>query len=135
MRLIYRNSKVITASQSYLSLNTSLLCEKVNLNLHIPINQFLKLKCSFILECSFTGAPNIFVTWYKDGKQLYTSYRYKIKVTPDSCILEYLHSSNVETSGKCSCEISNAYGSDIRHAQIKTRKQYMTQEDGCLHFF
>lgn len=49
-------------------------------------------------------------------KQLYASYRYNTKVTPNSCILECLHSSNKETSGKYSCDISNTY---ICQAQLK----------------
>ena len=35
----------------------------------------------------------MFVTWYKDGKQVYTSYRYSTKVTQNSCVLESLHES------------------------------------------
>lgn len=70
------------------------------------------------LECTFTGAPKMFVTWYKDGKQLYASYRYNTKLIGNSCILECLHGSNAETAGRYSCEISNSYGSDICHADI-----------------
>lgn len=60
----------------------------------------------------------MFVTWYKDGKQVYASYRYNTKVTKNSCILECLHQCNEETTGIYSCEVSNAYGTDICHAQI-----------------
>ena len=60
----------------------------------------------------------MFVTWYKDGKQLYASYRYNTKTTPNSCILECLHECNTETTGRYSCEISNKCGSDICHAQV-----------------
>lgn len=70
------------------------------------------------LECTFTGAPKIFVTWYKDGKQLYASYRHNTKLIGNSCILECLHGSNAETAGRYSCEISNSYGSDICYADI-----------------
>lgn len=70
------------------------------------------------LECEFKGAPKMFVTWYKDGKQVYASYRYNTKVTKNSCILECLHPCNEETTGIYSCEVSNAYGTDICHAQI-----------------
>ena len=60
----------------------------------------------------------MFVTWYKDGKQLYGSYRYNTKVTKNSCILECLHECNKETSGRYSCEVSNSCGKDICHAQV-----------------
>lgn len=72
------------------------------------------------LECTFTGAPKLFVTWYKDGKQLYASYRYNTSVTENSCMLECLHECNEETPGKYSCEISNSFGTDICHANVTT---------------
>ncbi|XP_062391349.1 titin-like isoform X2 [Sardina pilchardus] len=81
-------------------------------NLTIPMAQKLRL------VCTFTGAPKLFVTWYKNGKQLYASYRYNTKVTKNSCILECLHECNKDTSGTYSCEVSNSYGTDICHAQI-----------------
>lgn len=81
-------------------------------NLTIPMTQNLRLHCTFI------GAPKLFVTWYKDGKQLYASYRYNTKVTKNSCTLECLHECNEETSGRYSCEVSNSYGTDVCHAQI-----------------
>lgn len=78
----------------------------------------LKMGQKLHLECTFTGAEKMFVTWYKDGKQLYASYRYNTKLIGNSCIIEALHESNSETTGRYSCEISNSYGSDICHAQI-----------------
>ena len=81
-------------------------------NLSIPMSQKLRL------ECIFMGAPKMFVTWYKDGKQLYASYRYNSKVTENSCIMECLHECNKETAGRYSCEITNPYGTDICHAQV-----------------
>lgn len=72
------------------------------------------------LQCIFTGAPKLFVTWYKDGKQLYASYRYNTTVTENSSILECLHECNKETPGKYSCEVSNSYGTDICHANVTT---------------
>ena len=60
----------------------------------------------------------MFVTWYKDNKQLYASYRYNTKVKGNSCILECLHECNKDTTGKYSCEVTNKFGSDICHAQV-----------------
>lgn len=72
------------------------------------------------LECTFTGAPKMFVTWYKDGKQLYASYRHNTKVIGNKCILEALHHCNKDTAGIYSCEVSNSYGNSICHAVVKT---------------
>lgn len=72
------------------------------------------------LECTFTGAPKIFVTWYKDGKQIYASYRYNTQVVGNTCTLECLHECTKDTPGKYSCEVSNSYGSDICHAEVTT---------------
>ncbi|XP_031434343.1 titin-like [Clupea harengus] len=72
------------------------------------------------LECTFTGAPKMFVTWYKDGKQLYASYRHNTKIVGNACILEALHACKSETSGIYSCEVSNSYGTDICHAEVNT---------------
>ena len=68
---------------------------------------------------------------YKEGKQVYASYRYNTKVTKDSCILECLHETSHETSGKYSCEVSNAYGSDICHAQVTA----VTATLLCIYIF
>lgn len=78
----------------------------------IPIDDKLRL------ECRFTGSPKLFVVWYKDGKQIYGSYRYNREVTDNTCILKCLHECDQDTPGKYTCEISNAYGSDICHAQV-----------------
>ena len=81
-------------------------------DISVPMRQKLRL------ECTFNGAPKMFVTWYKNGKQLYASYRYNTKVTGDSCTVECLHECNKDTPGKYSCEVSNAHGTDICHAQV-----------------
>ena len=70
------------------------------------------------LECTFTGAPKLFITWCKDGKQVCASNRFNTKVIGNTCVLECLHETNKDTSGKYSCEIYNTYGSDICHAQV-----------------
>lgn len=80
----------------------------------IPMSNKLRL------ECTFTGPKKTYVTWYKDGKQLYVSYRYNAKVTKNSCILECLHERTKDTTGNYFCKVSNYYGKDICHAKIIT---------------
>ena len=81
-------------------------------DISIPMRQKLRL------ECTFKGAPKMFVTWYKNGKQLYASYRYNTKVTGDSCTVECLHECNKDTPGTYACEVSNSYGTEICYANI-----------------
>ena len=77
----------------------------------------------------------MFVIWYKDGKQVYGSYRYNTKLVGNSCIFEGLHESNRDTTGRYSCEISNAYGTEICHAHvIPVTGMHTSMEDTC-HFF
>lgn len=81
-------------------------------------NQNLQWGQKLRLECSFTGIEKMFVTWYKDGKQVYASYRCNTKVLGNTCVLEYLNKCDDDTPGKYSCEVTNEDGSDICHALV-----------------
>lgn len=59
------------------------------------------------------------VAWKKDGKLIWASYRYNVKVTRDTCVLEVLDTHQQEAAGTYTCEVSNAGGSDICHADVK----------------
>ncbi|XP_064875217.1 titin-like [Oncorhynchus nerka] len=98
-----------------------------------PVNLFMKEPVQFVkklkdmssekgkplkLECTYNGTPKIFVTWLKDGKQLYASYQYNVLTTETSCVLEVLNSDSMTASGKYSCEVTNGVGTDICHAQV-----------------
>lgn len=72
----------------------------------------------------------MFVTWYKDGKQLYASYRYNTTVTDNSCTLESLHECDNTTTGKYSCEVSNAFGREICHATVTAVTGLYTMDFG-----
>ena len=93
-------------------------------DISIPMRQKLKL------ECTFKGAPKMFVTWYKNGKQLYASYRYNTKVTGDSCTVECLHECNKDTPGTYACEVSNSYGTEFCYANVSV----ITGQSNVLHW-
>ncbi|XP_035507142.1 titin-like [Scophthalmus maximus] len=71
------------------------------------------------MECTFTGSQRMYVSWMKDGKSIWASYKYNVKTTNFSSTLEVLNSDSREAVGKYLCEISNSEGSAICHALIK----------------
>lgn len=79
---------------------------------------YFRLREPLSLQCSFTGSQRVSVAWRKDGKLIWASYKYNVKTTEDTCILEVLNSDGEEAAGKYSCEISNVEGSDICHANV-----------------
>jgi len=84
---------------------------------------YFRLRGPLTLKCKFTGSQRICVTWKKDGKLIWASYKYNVKTTDDSCVLEVLSSDREEAVGKYSCEICNAGGTDICHANVKLGKR------------
>lgn len=82
-------------------------------------NTFYKIGRPLTLECTFTGSQRIYVSWMKDGKIIWASYKYNVKTTNFSSKLDVLNSDSPEAVGKYSCEISNSEGTDICHAMVK----------------
>uniref|UniRef100_A0A3B4TIS4 Ig-like domain-containing protein n=1 Tax=Seriola dumerili TaxID=41447 RepID=A0A3B4TIS4_SERDU len=81
-------------------------------------NTFYKIGHPLTLECTFTSSQRIYVSWMKDGKPIWASYKYNVKTTNFSTTLEVLNSDSQEATGKYSCKISNSEGTDICHAVI-----------------
>lgn len=85
-------------------------------------NTFYKIGHPLTLECTFTGSQRIYVSWMKDGKPIWASYKYNVKTTNFSSTLDVLNSDRRDAVGKYSCEISNSEGTDICHAMVKIGK-------------
>lgn len=79
----------------------------------------LRLGEPLSLRCTYTGSQRMSVTWKKDGKLIWASYKYNVKTTKDCCVLEVLNSDREEAAGKYTCELSNAAGTDVCHAEVK----------------
>lgn len=71
------------------------------------------------LRVAFTGSQRVSVTWKKDGRLIWASYKYNVKTTDCSCVLDVLNSDREEAKGRYTCEISNSEGSDVCHAYVK----------------
>lgn len=98
-----------------------------------------KLGERLTLKCTYTGSQRVHVTWTKDGKPIWASYKYNVKTTDSSCILEVLNSDREEAAGLYSCEISNADSSAVCDAYVicKTTKKGRTpvlQHISISHF-
>lgn len=80
------------------------------------------------LMCTYTGSQRVYVSWMKDDKPIWASYKYNIKTTDSSCILEVLNSDREEAAGIYSCQVSNAESSAICNAYVfcKTAKKGIT---------
>lgn len=70
------------------------------------------------LTCLFSGSRPVHVSWTKDGKPIWASYKYNVTATADSCSLEVLNSDREEAAGFYSCQVSNAGGSSVCDAHV-----------------
>ncbi|XP_078030797.1 leucine-rich repeats and immunoglobulin-like domains protein 1 [Epinephelus lanceolatus] len=70
------------------------------------------------LYCAYSASPRVYVSWRKDGKPIWASYKYNVKTTDNACVLEVLNSDRLEAAGRYSCEISNSENTAICYAQV-----------------
>lgn len=70
------------------------------------------------LTCFFSGSQRVSVSWTKDGKPIWASYKYNVIPTGSSCTLEVLNSDREEAAGLYSCQVSNAGGSAVCDAFV-----------------
>lgn len=89
---------------------------------------YFRLREPLTLKCSYTGSQRVSVTWKKDDQLIWASYKYNVKTTNDTCILEVLNSDREEAAGLYSCQVSNAGGSAVCDAYVvcKTSKKGIT---------
>lgn len=75
------------------------------------------------------------VSWTKDGKPIWASYKYNVKTSDSSCVLEILNSDREEAAGLYSCEVSNAESSTICNAYVihKTLKKGINSLTHLVH--
>ena len=78
------------------------------------------------LYCAYSASPRVHVNWRKDGKPIWASYKYNVKTTDNSCVLE---------AGKYSCEISNSQNTAICYAQVKLGKIKGQTKSSCFQFY
>ena len=83
------------------------------------------------LQVTYTGSQHVRVTWTKDSKPIWASYKYNVKITKNSCVLEVLNSDREEAAGKYSCEISNPSSSAVCHAHIRLGNCMLTHSQLC----
>lgn len=70
------------------------------------------------LQVTFTGGKHVHVSWSKDGKPIWASYKYNVKPAPGSCVLEVLNYDREDVAGRYSCQISSAGSSAVCHANV-----------------
>lgn len=70
------------------------------------------------LSCSYSGSQRVHVSWTKDGKPIWASYKYNVRTTESKCVLEVLNSDREEAAGIYSCRISNAQSSASCDAHV-----------------
>uniref|UniRef100_A0A3B3IB24 Ig-like domain-containing protein n=1 Tax=Oryzias latipes TaxID=8090 RepID=A0A3B3IB24_ORYLA len=66
---------------------------------------------SATLENTITGSPELSVKWFKDGKEIISGHKYKVKLKEHSALLKILTSEQGDT-GDYTMVVSNKVGQD-----------------------
>lgn len=109
------STKILTQSHTPLFINP---LEPVHFVKRLR-NTFYKIGRPLTLECTFAGSQRIHVSWTKDSKPVWASYKYNVKTTDSSSALQVLNSDSREAVGRYSCEISNSESSAVCHSVVR----------------
>lgn len=109
------STKILTQSRTLLFINP---VEPVHFVKRLT-NTFYKIGRPLTLECRFAGSQRIHVSWTKDSKPVWASYKYNVKTTDSSSALQVLNSDSREAVGRYSCEISNSESSAVCHSVVR----------------
>lgn len=109
------STKLLTRSRTPLFINP---VEPVHFVKRLT-NTFYKIGRPLMLECTFAGSQRIRVSWTKDSKPVWASYKYNVKTTDSSSALQVLNSDSGEAVGRYSCEISNSESSAVCHSVVR----------------
>uniref|UniRef100_A0A8C9EVX8 Ig-like domain-containing protein n=1 Tax=Pavo cristatus TaxID=9049 RepID=A0A8C9EVX8_PAVCR len=82
-----------------------------------------------ILEYTVTGTPELKTKWFKDGKPLPASKKYRISFKNNVAQLKF-YAAEMQDSGEYTFEISN----DVGISSCTTNNDFLPQNAGCLSY-
>ena len=64
------------------------------------------------LKCTFVGKPDPNIIWFKDGEEIHTTSKYKMKLNPDNTSILDIEKADMDDEGTYTCTAINPAGSD-----------------------